>query len=53
MSTIAFALNIKRREEKKKTFDIQRENIAEWKGINHLQSLIVFQRRRNIHQGPG
>ena len=40
-------------EEKKKTFDIQRENIAEWNGINHLQSLIVFQKRRNTHQGPG
>lgn len=46
MSTIAFALNI---EGEKKTFDIQRENIAVWNGINHLQSLIVFQRRRNTH----
>lgn len=46
-------LCFKHKEKGKKTFDIQRENIAAWKGINHLQSLIVFQRRRNIHQGPG
>lgn len=33
-------------------FDIQRENIAAWNGINHLQSLIVFQKEKKHTPRP-
>lgn len=35
-----------------RAFDIQRENIAAWNGINHLQSLIVFQKEKKHTPRP-